>query len=288
MLSVSLACSISGSSSEQEGIHSTQTVLMQTSQALETAAAKPTDTTFTLETETPEPTLTPNDTLPSPTQTTETQAASQTETPSDSGLPTITANVNTNCREQPSQDFKIVGYLLKGQTSSVLATEPSGNWWQIENPDRPPDTCWVWAETTSISGDTSGVAVKEPPPMPDALVGVGFHSLVTCGADVALNFVVSNASHVELKSLGMVIEDITTGDTIFGPYQRNSPFMSSSSDCPPGASTLPAAASGYVGGILDSLSLPGANLRASIKLCAEENLQGACADQIIQFVMPAP
>jgi len=290
MLAVSLACTLIGGTFEQENIKRTQTALSQTSQAMDTAAAQPTltqppqATQPAEETQPPEQTLPPEETLPpEPEQPEETEPP-----PEESSEPTISARVNTNCREAPSQDFEIIGYLLKGQTSVVIGAEPSGNWWEIVNPDNPNETCWVWSQTTTVSGDTSDVPEKEPPPVPDALVGVSFAALNMCGPDPTLIFQVNNGSHVELESLGLLIEDITEGDTVFGPAQQNSPFLVSVSDCPPGASVLPAVSTAYVGGKVSRQSLPGAMMRAAVKLCSLDNLQGVCSEQSIQFLMPSP
>ena len=65
--------------------------------------------------------------------------------------------VDTNCRTTPSKDSPAVGYLGAGQQSTVVGSEPSGNWWLITNPKNPTQQCWVWSGSTTVSGDTSSL-----------------------------------------------------------------------------------------------------------------------------------
>jgi hypothetical protein len=91
---------------------------------------------------------------------------SDTPTATTEGLPTISANVSTNCRYGPDPVFKILGYLLEGETSEVHGKDKYGYWWYIANPDVPGGFCWVWTETTVVEGDTSALPYIEPPPTP--------------------------------------------------------------------------------------------------------------------------
>jgi len=114
-----------------------------------TEAAPPTNTAQppATATEKPQPTASPTIT--------------QTPTPE---FPVISAKVNTNCRAGAAPNFKILGYLLVGETSYVHAKDPWGYWWYIENPDHPGKYCWIWRETTEVTGDTDKIPVKQPPP----------------------------------------------------------------------------------------------------------------------------
>lgn len=277
LLSVSLACSIFGGSSEEEDLLGTRVALSNTATALQAAVEKPTQTQPQVEpsqeTEPPEP---------------EETVKNEPPPPAEPGAATISASVNTNCREGPGQDYEIEGYLLKNQSSTVVGKDKSGNWWVIENPDKPGEECWVWAETTTVTGDTSAIAEIEPPPLPDVEIAVGFSTFTMCGPDPALFFQIDNSSGPDLESVRLTIKDLTEGDTVFGPEQNNSPFLASDTDCPPGVGTLPAGAVGYIAGKVTRLSLPAAMMQATIKVCTQESLGGSCGEKTIEFVMPAP
>ena len=42
------------------------------------------------------------------------------------------------------------------------------NYWIVNNPDRPGE-CWLWGQYASVSGDTSSLPVRTPPPTPTPL-----------------------------------------------------------------------------------------------------------------------
>lgn len=83
-------------------------------------------------------------------------------------LPTITSEMDTNCRAGPSQEYPVEGFLRVGQESHVHGLEPSGNWWYIENPGKPGEFCWVWEGSTQVSGVPTGLPVVEALPLPQA------------------------------------------------------------------------------------------------------------------------
>jgi hypothetical protein len=127
--------------------------LTQESQATPTATVgQPTDT--------PELDATP---LP-PDEPTFT-ATSVPMTPTKS-VPMITSTVNTNCRAGTSTLFRVLGILRPSDSVPVLGVSSLGYWWLIQNPENPSGECWVWMETTVVTGDTSGVPKVKPPPTP--------------------------------------------------------------------------------------------------------------------------
>lgn len=84
--------------------------------------------------------------------------------PSGSSYPSITASLNTNCRSGPDKFFDVVGALRVGDTSEVHGKLNGGGWWYIKNVTNPdPKYCWVWAETTVVTGDTSNLPVVQAP-----------------------------------------------------------------------------------------------------------------------------
>jgi hypothetical protein len=76
-----------------------------------------------------------------------------------SPAPEISAHVNTNCRSGPSTQYKITGYLLVGAVSYIYGRDYASMWWYIQNPNNKDGYCWVWSESTQVSGDASGVPV---------------------------------------------------------------------------------------------------------------------------------
>jgi hypothetical protein len=109
-------------------------------------------------TATPLPTATPEVVYPTAAPQAAIAAAPQTASM------TIQADVNTNCRTGPSTVYKVVGYLMLGQSSTVLGRTSSNSWWYIQNPSNQNSTCWVWSGSTQIQGDVNALAVTPVDP----------------------------------------------------------------------------------------------------------------------------
>jgi hypothetical protein len=204
--------------------------------------------------------------------------------------PLIIADLDTNCRTGPDKVYPRVGYLLKGQQSTIQGRNDDNTWWYIENPGKPGTFCWAWSGSTHVQGNVSLLPVIAAPPTPTALPGadivVYFSNLHKCGGEPTLIFQVMNNGTAKLKSVSITIFDVTENDTLNGPEIHNMPFMYSSGDCPPGADNLSAGMLGYIGIRIDSPVPSGDITRAYITLCTEKGLDGDCVDTTVQFSMP--
>ena len=236
----------------------------------------------------------PTHTLIQPTQPiilspTSTQIQQKTQEPPQPGIPIITASVETNCREGPSPDYSVVGYILVGQESTVHGKNSSSNWWYIKNPKNPNQFCWVWGETTVVTGDTSILPVITPPPLPTiptVSYQVSFSNIHDCGGNATVVFQIGNDGTVGLRSAGLSIKDKTSGTTVYGPDMSNAPFMATSNDCPTGSDSLGPGATAFIGGVIGPDIPSGGMGRATILICTEPSLQGTCVEKKIDFPWP--
>ncbi len=241
----------------------------------------------------------PSDTLPPATQApTDTPAPVVTDIPvatATLAVPVISASVDTNCRTGPSKLYDPpVGVLLVGQTAKVHGRHADGTWWYIENTRRAGSYCWVWAETTSVNGDTSTLPVITPPPMPPtatftATPNTGFtlsYSTVhNCSSNPTAIFQVINVGNQVFESLNLKIDDLTASTTLYGATSSDAPFMGSSGECPPGGDTLAVGQTLYIGGAIGPGNT-GHTAKAFVKLCTEDGLAGTCVDKSVEFTIP--
>ena len=206
------------------------TLVALTLQAAETAtAAAPAPPSPLPPTVPPAPTFTPSPTL-TPTLTL-TPTVTLTPTPS---TPHISVSVNTNCRTGPGDAYDRVGGLLVGQTAEVLARDPSGQFWYIPNPQRPGQSCWVWGQYATITGDTSSLPVFTPPPTPTPLPDFDIQGVTMkhcCGPDYFIKIV--NTGSITWKSYRLSVDDLTAG--IHATEAKNA-FAPSTSVCGPALS----------------------------------------------------
>ena len=139
MLVLLQACNLPNSAPQEPDL-----ALTITAQALLLQSGTP-----ALNTETPTPQFTATITL--------------TPTP---GVPTVTVSQNTNCRTGPGTQYGIVGALLIGETAEVVGKNSSvPNYWVIKLPNGS-NTCWLWGEYATISGNTANLPEITVPPTP--------------------------------------------------------------------------------------------------------------------------
>ncbi|MBC7875997.1 MAG: SH3 domain-containing protein [Anaerolineales bacterium] len=87
------------------------------------------------------------------------------------GAVTVTVSVATNCRQGPSSSFANVYGMPVGQVAKVVAKNTYSGYWIIEIPNKNGQTCWLWGQYATVTGDTASltnvvtptsVATKKP------------------------------------------------------------------------------------------------------------------------------
>ncbi len=281
ILSVSLACNtpLSGSNEEAVGTSAAQTITAEYVKQTETAKAGPTSTATPIPTQAA---VVPTNTAPS------TAAAPPTETQAPiPSAPTIIANEDTNCREGPAPEYPRVGALMKGQQSTVVGRHGQNIWWYIENPGKPGQYCWVWGETTSVTGSTANLPIITPPPPPIAQnpsFVAFFAGINACGGPAAI-FEIQNTGDGTFKSMELIIEDTTLGEIVHSST-RNSPFFTNPGGCPHGSQNLEPGSGKFIGGVVDDFVNSGDRGGAEIVLCTESGLGGECRSTFVNFTFP--
>jgi hypothetical protein len=278
---VSLACNspLSGSNADAVSTSAAQTVTAEFSNLTETAKAAPSNTPSPSPTT---PSLPPSEAVPPSSEVISTEPPSPPETaipvPTN---PTIVASVDTNCRQGPAPEYPRTGFLLKGQQSNVVGRNDTNTWWYIEDPKKPGEYCWVWGQTTQVTGETASLQVITPPPPPalNADFTAFFAGINFCGGNPAAIFGIQNTGGAEFVSLQLTIQDFDLGGFVHQSNQ-NLPFFNSQGGCPQGNRTLAPGDLKYVGGILDNSVNTGDDASARIVLCTAT---GDCVQTVINF-----
>ncbi len=79
-----------------------------------------------------------------------------------SSVPMVSASMDTNCRTGPSTVYEAISYLLVGKTSEVVNKYQNGLWWVIKDPNEPNRRCWVWGNTTNVTGNWQATTGSYP------------------------------------------------------------------------------------------------------------------------------
>lgn len=159
---------------------------------------------------TPPPTATeiPATVTPFPTPTATSTPAGPTNTP----LPTATliadlsseaviwADANTNCRLGPSRVYKVDGYLLVNDESTVYGRDDDEEWWYIANPTKDDKYCWVWDETTNVEGNVDSLPVITPSPMPKKSTNWAYYG--SCGCPIVMKYEGKFVKWYDIKACG--------------------------------------------------------------------------------------
>ncbi len=95
------------------------------------------------------------------------------------GSTTITSTEDTNCRKGPGVMYEIVGKLLVGQTSEVVGKYQNGKFWLIKNPSNPAQECWVWDETTRVTGNVATLPEVTPPATPNITLNLTIYAIIS-------------------------------------------------------------------------------------------------------------
>jgi hypothetical protein len=83
------------------------------------------------------------------------------------GAPTITVNLDTNCRRGPGKAYEIIGDLQVGEQGQVIGNYPDADYWVIIEPTLGRE-CWLWGNYATVTGDTSPLRNYTAPAMPTA------------------------------------------------------------------------------------------------------------------------
>jgi hypothetical protein len=264
--------------------NSINTAIAQTLAAVQPQTTQPGIPVTGDESPTPSLTTAPTATaivLPSPALMTSTPAVSP-------GVTQISVSVATNCRVGPGTAYERVGALLVGETAEVVGRHDVRDYWVIRNPDRPGETCWLWGQYATLTGNTDVLPILTPPssPTPTATAAPGFiasygglESCTNIGwwVDIELD----NAGGTDFTSISMVVEDTVT--TTARALHSDSFTNRNGCDETDTRDTLPAGAALRVSSPAFMTDLSGHRLRTTIILCSGPGQSGTCVTRAIEF-----
>lgn len=231
---------------------------------------------------TPTPTATQTFTLGPPTFTpTETLSPTPpfTSTPV---VPLVSVSMDTNCRVGPGQIYDRVGALLVGETTEVLARDPTAKYWYVQNPDKDDEFCWLWGKYGTVAGNVLALPIYTPPatPTPAPNFDVAYTGLQTCSGwwvDLQL----TNTGGSTFRSVAITVKD-TSADVDISLYADQ---FKAIDDCvgsttkdilyPAGTVTVSTPAFGY--------DPHGHKLRATVTLCSDPGQNGTCVTKVVKF-----
>ena len=204
----------------------------------------------------------------------------------------VSVTVPTNCRVGPGVAYSRVGALLVGESAEVVGRHTTRDYWVIRNPDRRDETCWLWGQYATLTGNTDVLPIFTPPPTPTptftptATAAVGYIAsyggLERCTSigwwvDIELQ----NAGGANFTFISMVVEDTVT-TTARALHSENFTNRNGCDETDT-RDTLPAGATHRVSSPAFMTDLSGHLLRSTIILCSGPGQSGTCVTRAIEF-----
>lgn len=203
-----------------------------------------------------------------------------TATPS---VPQISVSVPTNCRVGPGKAYGRVGALLVGEVTQVYGRDLVGNYWYVANPDVTGGFCWLWGEYATLAGNFQTLPIFTPPPTPTPVPAFeAFYSaLESCNTNRWVEIRLENTGGITFRSILLSVADsaanttVSLSDNKFTNVSGCNSSESRNTLAPGEKLVVSSAAFGY--------DLIGRNLRATITLCSDVNVNGQCVTEVIEF-----
>ena len=198
--------------------------------------------------------------------------------------PMVGVSVNTNCRSGPGDPYAILGVLIVGQSAEVVGRSPLNDNWIIKLPPNGT-TCWLWTQYATVTGNTAGLPVVNPPPTPTpaASFNVAYSSAQTCSSGYGIKFVITNNGSVTWESNQVKATNSSTGVTKTVTYDKFPNYSSSNCSLISADLNLGPGESGTTSVFGFSTKPAGHNFTATIRVCSKDGLAGICLDKTISF-----
>lgn len=288
------ACAAPPSPVPAPNIDELNTIVAETAIRAQTQSAVPGTSSllgFPIDTGTPTSTFTPGP--PTQTQTTTlTPTPIFTFTPP---IPIISVSVSTNCRSGPGKAYIYKGALLAGQVAEVLALDPTGKYFYIQNPESPGNFCWVWGQYATIAGNSLNLPIYTPPPTPTPSftplptftptlapdIQVSYTSMDSC-AGWWVEFKLINTGDINLRSVEITAFDsdthVTLSNLTDGFTDINGCLTSTTTNVLMPELSVIVSAPAFV------YNPSGHEIELTVKVCSKTGQSGLCIKKKIEFV----
>jgi hypothetical protein len=201
----------------------------------------------------------------------------------------MTAGQDLSCVKGPKFDlYDWVAVIKQGETVTLLA-RASPDWGEYYYVRMSNGTeCWAFGGSSTKSGDTASLPVKEAPPTPTPKImvdySVSYLSITHCAPGYAFRFQVNNTGTVTLESIRIVVIDNTTATT----FTHTGDQFRSYNGCGLEVDklTLPAGEGVVVANVNPgqfNYDPGGHSFTATFTICSANGLGGTCVNRSINF-----
>lgn len=130
------------------------------------------------------------------------------------------------------------------------------------------------------------IEVGAPTETPAVDFNLAYETIHNCNSQPTVILRVDNSGTIRVDSAELTLTNLGDNSTIYGPQADNEPFIGKPGGCPPDGDTIRPGRTRYLGAVLSSLPASGTSVRATAKICSEEDLGGTCVEKSVDFTIP--
>jgi len=199
-------------------------------------------------------------------------------------VPMVSASVNTNCRTGPGVQYTVLGILTVGQTAEVVGRSLLNDNWIVKLTPAGP-TCWLTTQYATVTGNTAGLPVVNPPPTPTppGSFTVAYASTQTCASGYGIKFQITNNGSSNWESNQVSATNLSTSVTKSVQYDIFPNYNSADCSLISSVLNLDPGESGTTSVFGFGANPAGHNFTATIRVCSQNGLAGVCLDKTINF-----
>lgn len=203
---------------------------------------------------------------------------------------TVTVSKNTNCRTGPDKFFDLVGIMKVGETAEAIGRNKEKTYWVINLPSKPGETCWLWYEWATLTGNGDALPIIESPPTPTWSPKPDFSfsyvGLATCVAPKIIRLQIVNTGNMPWESFRVhTMDTVTSAEMNFSSDQ----FMDASDPTCLGVAHIQAIGPGetaYAIGLVMDPATHGHNISVDLHLYTQNLGTGTHMSGNFNFTMP--
>ena len=130
------------------------------------------------------------------------------------------------------------------------------------------------------------IEVGSPTETPAVEFNLTYETIHDCGGQPTIMLRFENTGNTRVDSAELTLTNLDNTVILYGPQAENEPFIADPGGCPPDGDTVRPGRTRYLGASLASLPPSGTNVRATAKVCTEEDLGGTCVEKSVDFSIP--
>jgi len=173
---------------------------------------------------------------------------------------------------------------MVGQTAEVVGQNPVSGSGIIKLASAGP-TVWLSTLYATVTGNTAGLPVVNPPPSPTppGSFTLAYASTQTCPSGYGIKFLITNNGSITWESNKVSVTNLSSNVTKTAQYDTFPNYSSADCSLLSADDNLAPGENGTTSVFGFASSPAGHNFSATVRLCSQNGLAGVCLEKTITF-----